>query len=974
MSLDPKNELNTNPESIAENGVTNLDDTNKINTSINDTIDNSTDEESDEEGAEEEEEDDDDEEDGQPPLFKLSKISIPEKKYLHQLIHPKDKICFIADHIINDSLIVLGTELGYIYIINIQNITVMKRLKLHRDYIMCIDINDKGWFMSCCIEGNVSIINYTSFLNHINKNDMIKEEEIDVDLLEIKRVNFNKSLNYVKIHPNFNNQNNKCFFISSFNGSLLAVNLDTFNNTKEVESPKVIEKTVDIATNWLSYIPTFSSNNNTNNNSEDIQKKLAFDVKITNLIDLDSITFLEIIKNDKLFFLDFNSLYIFDLNSGNHEKILLKLNIEAYQPAPGEETTINTVIYKNNFFININKWLLIVDIESSVLLKEIPLNEKIPEKIVSMKLFNTIPLEWEKCIDKKYNEGLPPLSIISKSKQSKKLNLHIIDINLDYDFSIHETIELPIGKSNVPLKIIFSNFNKNPKITIIFDSLIIKINPFQRNDIFKWFLENEQLYNAWKICEDNKKKLNIGVDLVKQEIGFLEEIFKIQNYNTSSNNSITMDSLIAKYDEIIVDYYCYNFVQGYKALTNKLITLKDDSYNSTIFFNNNSLTKILNKIVDAKDFKLLQKTLVTWEMQISFSKFDYSQIIEKLSKAAAGKSTNDIDLLNCLTTCYYRTNQFDECIKILYQLIELCGDSEKTSDVYKHKILHIIQLSPKLLINIVSEEGQFNEFLAKISNYSLKNIREFKLHFKSIIKLLINNISVENVIKLSSMIDSEKFPEFQFLLLLKVYSFVPAKHIKAVTLSIIKLYLANDIFIECNPNLIQFLISNSNNYDSKEILNLILQNNGKLAHNEELIYLYSQLNDYTSALKLILKTGLTNPINYIMTTETTINDHDLWREIMKYSNENGNLLTKEIIRTINKNENINMNTVIFLYEELLNSIDCEESLFQNGIATTTKNLQVKKLEFAKLKNLLTSEVKHVFAERMRCLQTGKYYE
>lgn len=902
-----------------------------------------------------------DDENDQPPLFKLSKINLPHNKRLKQLIHPQDNICLISDRIINDSIIIAGTELGYIYIINIQTLDVMKRLKLHRDYIMCIDINDKGWFMSCCIEGNVSIINYNSFLDYNG------EKEVEIDSLDIKRVNFNRSLNFVKIHPNFNNKNNKCFFISSFNGSLLAVNLNTFK-AREIESEKGVEKGADFTNNWLSYIPTFSSNSKKENN-DGLHNKLSFDVKITNLLDLDSITYLEIINNDKLLIIDFNELYIMDLNSPSHE-ILLQLNIEPYHAVSGDESSISSVIYKKNYFLNLNKYLLLIDIVNFKLLKEITLVEKENKRIVSMKLFNHLPLEWEKIVTKDYDENLPPLLIITNCKETTNLNLQIIEITPKFDLIIHETIEIPVAKTELPLKVTSSNYLGNPKVIVLFDSVIIKINPFQRDDIYKWFVDNGQLFNAWKVCKSSQEKLHIGIDLIKGDIEYLDQVLNIQNYD---NSTVTKEDLSYQYNEFVVENYCHNKTNGYKVLVEKLFSLGIESNTDSFLLNSIFLTKIFNKIIEVKDFRLLIDVFEKWETHLMFSQVDYNQIIDQLLRVDESDQKN-VDFLNCLYTSYYRTNQFGDCVKIIYKLIKICDD-DREADSYKHKLFQLIQVSPKLLINIAFEDGQFNNFLTIISNTLLQNIKDFKTHFKLIIKVMISNISIDNIILLASKVDEEKFSEFKFLLLSAVYALAPPKNIKAITLSIIQLYLDNDLLMEYNPSLIQFLLINSNNYDPKEVLGLILQKNkGTLSHNEELIYLYSQLNDYNSALKLILETGLTNPINYIMTTEVTINDQNLWKDILNYSKENDNLLTKEIIRTINKNEKINMNTIIFLYAELLNDINCCESTYQNGMAITGNNLNLKKLEYSKLKSLLTTELKCVFAQRMKYLQMGKYHE
>ncbi|XBW36179.1 hypothetical protein QEN19_001759 [Hanseniaspora menglaensis] len=919
--------------------------------------------ESDEESEYDEDEEEEEDDDEQPPLFKLSKVSIPETKRFNQLIHPKDNICLVADYMINDFIIVLGTELGYIYIINTENITVLKRLKLHRDYIMCIDCNDKGWLMSCCIEGNVSIIDYSVFIN-------FKEmKEIDNEILQIKRVNFNKSLNFVKIHPNFNNKNNKCFFISSFNGSLLAVNLETLN-TKEESLDKLAEKTVDLANNWLSYIPTFSTALK-KEKEENFQKKLAFDVKITNLLDLDSITYLDIIGENKLLVLDFNNLYLMNLKHNNYV-IEMKLSIEKEQDNSGEETLINSFSFNNFYFISINKNLLIINLNTFTLVKNIDMREHFGEKIIAVKMFNNLPLDWHDLFEQKNKQTLPSLAIITNNKEAKNLNFNIIYMNSDFNLNIHETIELPINCYDDPLKVIFSEFEKTLKITILFDSLIIKITPFQRINIFNWFLANDHLHNAWLICEDNNEKLKVGLNLVKYNIDFLEEIFKIQNY---PGNSISINEFIKAYDSVIVDYYCYNYIKGYKILVDKLLNIADVSYNENLYFNRDSLAKIVNKIIDSKDFVLLEKVVVKWERVLNFSHFNYYMFIEKLLFHKSDEC-NDSYLLNCLNIVYFRTNQFDDAVEILYKLIDLSKDHDE-SEIYKQKLLNVIQLSPKILINIISSAEQLDNFLEKINNHHCNNVKELKYHYKSTIKLMINNATIDKIIEVTDLLDEKKFSAFKFLLLIKIYNLIPLKKIRAVTLTLINLYLANELLLNYDTDLIGFLMKNKAFYDPKEILTLILNYNSKntsVPHNEELIFLYSQLNDFKSALKLILETGLKNPINYIMTTKATINDQILWREILNYSHDNKNLLTLEILETINKNKDVNIDTILFLYTELLSNIKNNERDLQIGLETTTKNLKLKKLEFMKLKNLLANELHLVFSKRLKLIQVGEYHE
>ena len=824
------------------------------------------------------------------PLFKITKL----KNTFINKIQSSNEIITNTFHYNN--LFILSTDAGSIYITDLFKNTILKEFKkLHKDYITSIHVKN-NYMISSCIEGIVNIISLDDY--------QIK-----------KRFNFNRSLNYVKLHDNFDNINNKCFFLSSFNGLLVSCNLDSIE-LKETHN------------NWLSYI-NFSNNGNTN------------DLKVFELLSIDSILFFEVIDIDKFLIINFNQIMIVSFNKDGNITTLFEQSYNI------KNENINIVHKCNDLLIvsfNNYQKILVLNLKEFELIREISLDLN---DVLYIHSFDTSTYSWNKDL------FIPPFLVFFKD-----MSISIIDINEDTHI-IEDDIELPVLNN----KFIDALQINDTYLSIVMKDEIFNVYPYTKKMVFDYYSENDDLWHAWLISQSidevsDHERYEIGLNVIKNDQENVMKILNQNSYRNLSENGDSFTTLITTVDDKVFEDIAQRFIAAdvndcditylliarvFAAFFSRLIQL-----NHTLFchflkkfessMSTESLDEINNMISQEEpDFPLLNSQLILSNKVIFESK--------DLLKVYYDILSYNID------TAYYK-DQLLRYLKINTSVIK---------DIYNsHELIN------KLEYGCVSQDEKV-KYLTRLINIIINNVDE-----NDLVNYLTNNTDIEyfDILLLSRLLpllDSSKFNLNLFKVCIDYFMFEKI-HLNSDKDSTILIRFLNKYFNERyitskdEKKLIsQYFLDKWHSLDDKDMFL------------EEVIYLYIQLDEYNELLTLILdKKDIKDCISLIMVNHSNMNNVLLWEKIFNFVHtKEGDVVISDyefIMEFVNKNNSkFQINVLIFLYEQLLTRLN-------NFDTKVDQHIKFKKLEVLKIKSLLQNELTNVYAKKMMYLQMADYHD
>ena len=829
------------------------------------------------------------------PLFKITKV---KNTFINKIYASNETITKSLYH---NNLVIFATDTGSLYITNPSKNLILKEFrKLHKDYITSIHVRN-DFLISCCIEGIVNIIS-------------LKENKIT------KRYNFNRSLNYVKLHDFYDDVKNKCFFISSFNGLLVSCNLDTIEN-------------IQPQNNWLSYI-NFGTNLSGNTD----------DLKIIELLSIDSILFVEILDKNKMLIVDFNEIFIIEFHKDGTIEVLFKKNFNI------KNESIN-IVYQNSDLLVISidnhQKILVLDLQTYDIIKTVELNT---ENVICINSFNTLSYSWNK------NLMIPPLLIIFSN-----MNISIIDINNDV-VTIEDDIELPVSKNN---KFINGLHTAENTLSILLKNEIFNVYPFTKKMVFDWYVENEDMIDSWMISKDmpevaDIKRYEIGLNILKDDDDKVIMVLDKNNYQKLNENGDMFIRMISEIED-----------KKFESISTKLIEVDTEKHDIKYLLNSGTLFILLSKLLKL-NHSLFYEFLRSFENHINL---DTLITLNGLIK----NEEEDIHLLKTQLALSNRVMfSSNEILKIYYNILNYNIDI----DHYKNEMLKYLKINS----NLIKEVYNSHELLSKLET-GCTSYREKTVYFTKLINIIINN--VDNEVILQYLLKNNDFEYFDIMLLTRLLLVLKND---LFDLSIfeksIDYYMFDKLYIfennkEVSNTLILFLnkyfndkylLSNENKKNAfSYFLNKWSNVEDKDMFLEEVIFLYIQMNEYNELLTLILdKKDIKECISLIMINHKNVNNVLLWERIFNFvhTKDTDKIILDYlfIMEFVNKNNSkLHIDVLIFLYEKLLTKVD-------NFDAKINQSIKFKRLEVQKIKSLLKNELSNVYVKKMTYLQIAEYHE
>lgn len=824
------------------------------------------------------------------PLFKITKV---KTTFIDSIQSSNETITNTFHY---NSLLLLSTDAGSICITDPSKNTILKEFKrLHKDYITSIHVKNNH-VISSCIEGIVNIISLDDY--------QIK-----------KRFNFNRSLNYVKLHDKFDNINNKCFFLSSFNGSLVSCNLDSIE-FKETHN------------NWLSYI-NFSNNGNTN------------DLKVIELLSIDSILFFEVIDIDKFLIINFNQIMIVSFNKDGNITTLFEQSFNI------KNENINIVHKCNDLLIvsfNNYQKILVLNLKEFELIREISLNLK---DVLYIHSFDTSAYSWDKDL------FMPPFLVFFKD-----MTINIIDINEDIEI-IEDDIELPVLNN----KFIDALQINNRYLSIIMKHEIFNVYPYTKKMVFDYYSENNDLWHAWLISQSiddvsDHERYEIGLSVIKHDQEHVIEVLDQNNYKTLSENAESFTTLITSVDDKLI-----------LSITQRLIDADVNECNITYLLTPEVFAILLFRLI-----KLNHTTFCHF-----LKKFESSMSIGTLDeiKHVIIQEEADFPLLNSQLILSNRISfESQDLLKVYYDILSYNIDIV----YYKDQLLRYLKINTSVIKDIYNSRDLISKVeygcasqdekvrcLTKLINIIITNVDENEL-----IKYLTNNKNFEyfDVLLLSrllSLLDSSKFNLDLFKVCIDCFMFEKMQLNTDTESNVLIKFLNkyfNDKYITSmseKKSIFQYFLEKWHSLDDKDMFL------------EEVIYLYIQLDDYNELLTLILdKKDIKDCIGLIMVNQSNINNVLLWEKIFNFVHtKEAHVVISDyefIMEFVNKNNSqFQINVLVFLYEQLLTRLN----KFDTNV---DRHIKFKKLEVLKIKSLLENELRNVYAKKMMYLQMAEYHD
>lgn len=823
------------------------------------------------------------------PLFKITKL---KNSFINKIQSSNETITNTFHY---NNLFIISTDVGSIYITDLSRNIILKEFKkLHKDYITSIHVKNNH-MISSCIEGIVNIISLNDY--------QIK-----------KRFNFNRSLNYVKLHDQFDNISNKCFFLSSFNGLLVSCNLDSIE-LKETQS------------NWLSYI-NFSTNGNTN------------DLKVVELLSIDSILFFEVIDIDKFLIINFNQIMIVSFNKDGNITTLFDQGYNI------KNENIN-IVHKSKdlLMVSINNYqrILAINLTKFELIREIALDLN---EVLYIHSFETCTYSWDKDL------FIPPFLVFFKN-----MTISIMDINKDMHI-IEDDIELPVSSK----KFIDALQMNDTYLSLIMKDEIFNIYPYSRKMVFDCYVENQDLWHSWLISGEiddinDNERYQIGLNVIKQDQDNVIRILDQNNYKELKENGDSFISLITSVND-----------KEFENILTKLIDVDINKCNITYLLNSKVFIALLSRLIK------LNHTLFGHFLK----KFESEMSIETLEviKNLGTQEERDFPLLNSqLVLSNKVTFESEELLNVYYDILSYNIDTV----YYKDQLLRYLKMNTSIIKDIYNSHELINKL-----EYGCLSDNDRMKYLSRLINIIITNVDENDLI--SFLINNSNIEQFDILLLSQL---LPLLECNKLNLDLFKVCIDYFMFEKANLNtdnptsLIRFLnkyfneryITNENEKKSISQYFLIKWNSldNKDLFLEEVIYLYIQLNEYNELLALILdKKDIKDCINLIMVNHANINNVLLWEKIFNFVNsKESDIVISDyqfIMDFVNKNNSkFQINVLIFLYEQLLTKLN-------NFDTKVDQHIKFKKLEVLKIKSLLQNELSNVYAKKMMYLQMAEFHD